>query len=79
MIFKLMKYFKISKDCISFESLNKSQSSFLLKFSSNNKTYLHRQQKEFFKLSIIIIYTNYTKFVEMINIINIQNHIFTLN
>ena len=70
---KIMKMFNISENCDLYKSLNKNQEALLFNNFSEKKLCLYRQKKEFYKVSIIIIYLNYYKIVRTINMINIQN------
>ena len=70
---KIMKMFNISENCDLYKYLDKNQRALLSNNFSEKKLYLYRQQKEFYKVSIIIIYLDYKKIVRTINMINIQN------
>ena len=70
---KIMNMFNISENCALYKCLNKNQRALLFNNFSEKKPNLYRQKKEFYKVSIIIIYLNYKKIVRTINMINIQN------
>ena len=70
---KIIKMFSISENCDLYESLDKNQRALLFNNFSEKKLFLFRQQRKFYKVSIIIIYLNYKKIVRAINMINIQN------
>jgi len=65
--------FNISENCDFYKYLNKNQRVLLFNNFSEKKLYLYRDQKDFYKISIIIIYLNYKKIVRTIDMINTQN------
>jgi len=65
--------FNISENCDLYKYLNKNQRALIFNNFSEKKLYLYRQQKELYKVSIIIIYLNYKKILRTIKMLHIQN------
>ena len=70
---EIMKMFNISENCDLYKYLNKNQRALIFNNFSEKKLYLYRQQKELYKVSIIIIYLNYKKILRTIKMLHIQN------
>ena len=70
---EIIQMFNISENCDLYKYLKENERALLFNNFSEKKLYLYRQQKEFYKLSIIIIYLNYKKIIKTIKMLHIQN------
>ena len=69
---KIMKIFNITKNCDSYKYLIKKKLNLFRDFSTN-KIIFKRKEKEFYELSIIIIFLNFKSIIKIINNIIKQN------
>ena len=70
---EIIQMFDISENCDLYKYLKENERKLLFNNFSEKKLYLYRQQKEFYKLSIIIFYLNYKKILRTIKMLHIQN------